>query len=427
MKKLTACLFFTVAMIYAATAAAQHELRTYLDNADFFRLKESLATYEQTLQPDIRLYFTAFADNAFNRNELSIRRVDSFMHLKKSDWYQNEIAQLLEMQQDNFSKTSRYKAAAQMGDLLLQQYSNALPAEELGDIRNTNKIWSALADVAPQQAGPHTDIRIQMKRDKANLRNVPVATYNGSDEFIFDTGANISTITSSCADKLGLRRMHTTVEVKGFQGLSVKSDVGVADSLNIGGFVIRNVVFMIMPDEALSFPQIDFHIHGIIGYPVFRAMREVRISRSDVLTIPASPSPLPAGMKENLALHGLFPMVQMATDHDGLMNFHFDTGAKTTDLFDNYYALHRRHISRRGEYKIMEFGSAGGTRKMAAYVLKDFNFYIGNTKATLPRVTIMTKPIKSRHELVYGNIGQDLMDLFDEMTINFEYMYVVFK
>lgn len=427
MKKLTACLFFIAGITYAATVAAQQELRTYLDQADFFRLKASLARHEATLQPDIRLYFAAFADNAFNQNERSIRRVDSFMRIKKNDWYQNEIAQLLEMQQDNFSKTSRYKAAAQMSDLLLQQYSNALPADELDDIRNTGKIWVALAGVDPQQADVHTDIHIQMKRDKANLRNVPVATRSGSDDFIFDTGANISTITSSCADKLGLRRMHTSVEVKGFQGLSVQSDVGVADSLNIGGFVIRNVVFMIMPDEALSFPQIDFHIHGIIGYPVFRAMREVRISKNDVLTIPAQPSPLPADMKENLALHGLFPMVQMATDHDGLMNFHFDTGAKTTDLFDNYYNLHRRWITRKGDYKTTEFGSAGGTRKMAAYVISDFNFYIGNTKATLPRITIMTRPIKNRHELVYGNIGQDLMDLFDEMSINFEYMYVVFK
>jgi len=427
MRKLTACILLAAGLLYSGYARAQQELRTYLDDADFFLLKEALAKYEHTLEPDIRLYFSAFTDNAFNRNELSIRRVDSFMHIKKDDWYEREIAQLLEMQQDNFSKTSRYKAAADMGKLLRQHYNKALPADELDDIGNTGKIWAALAGVAPQLATPHADVRIQMKRDKANLRNVPVATGGGSDDFIFDTGANISTITSSCADKLGLRRMHTSFEVKGFQGISVTSDVGVADSLNIGGFVIRNVVFMIMPDEALSFPQIDFHIHGIIGYPVFRAMQEVHISKSDVLTIPATPSPLPAGMKENLALHGLFPMVQMGTDHDDLMNFHFDTGAKTTDLFNNYYELHRRWINRKGDYKIMEFGSAGGTKKMAAYVLEDFNLYIGNTKATLPRITIMTKSIKGRRELVYGNIGQDVMDLFDEMTLNFEYMYVVFR
>jgi hypothetical protein len=427
MKRFAACLALIAGVLCTKNAVAQQELRTYLDEADFFRLKDALAKYEHTLQPDIRLYFTAFTDNAFNRNELSIKRIDSFMRVKKSDWYENEIAQLLEAQQDNFSKTSRYKAAAETGRLLLQQYRKALPADELDDIRNTGKIWSALADVAPQQTDAHADIHIQMKRDKASLRNVPVATGSGSDEFIFDTGANISTITRSCADRLGLHRMHTSFDVKGFQGLSVQSDVGIADSLNIGGFVIRNVVFMIMPDEALSFPQIDFHIHGIIGYPVFRAMKEVRISKNDVLTIPAAPAPLPAGMKENLALHGLFPMVQMRTDHDELMNFHFDTGAKTTDLFNNYYELHKRWISRRGEYKIMEFGSAGGTRRMAAYVLDNFSFYIGDTRATLPHVTVMTKPIKNRHELVYGNIGQDLMDLFDEITINFEYMYVLFK
>lgn len=427
MRYFFALLVFITGLLHAAHGTAQQELRTYLDEADFFRLQESLNQYKNRLPPDARLYFSAFADNAFNRNELSIRRVDSFMRIRQSDWYDREIAQLLEMQQDNLSKTCHYKAAAKLSALLLQQYRSSLPPDEAEDIRNTGNIWTALADVPPQEVMPHSDVVIQMKRDKANLRNVPVATAGGRDEFIFDTGANISTVTASCAGRLGIRRMHTSVGVKGFQGISVPSDVGVADSLNIGGVVLRNVVFLIMPDEALSFPQIDFHIQGIIGYPVFRALKEVHISRGDVLTIPAQPAPLPAGMQQNLALHGLFPMVQMATDQDDLMNFHFDTGAKTTDLFSNYYEMHRRCIHRKGKYKIMEFGSAGGTRKMPAYVLEDFNFYIGNTKATLPRVTIMTKPIKERTERVYGNIGQDVIELFSEMTLNFEYMYVLFK
>jgi hypothetical protein len=38
--------------------------------------------------------------------------------------------------------------------------------------------------------------------------------------------------------------------------------------MNIGKIVVENVVFLVFPDDQLSFPQIGYKISGILGYPV---------------------------------------------------------------------------------------------------------------------------------------------------------------
>ena len=70
-------LFFL--LVFSAPSSAQNTLRDYLDQADFFGLRDELARYGSKMDTDARLYFAAFVDNAFNRTELSIHRVDSFM------------------------------------------------------------------------------------------------------------------------------------------------------------------------------------------------------------------------------------------------------------------------------------------------------------------------------------------------------------
>ncbi|XZF15370.1 aspartyl protease family protein [Chitinophagaceae bacterium MMS25-I14] len=407
-------------------AKGQKELREHLDNADFFRLQESLNKYQYRLDLDVRLYFCAFADNAFNRNELSNRRIDSFLHIRNNDWYEKEIAELLQVQRDNYIKTFRYREAAATGKLLLSRYTAAIDTGALTDIANSNKIWDAVSSVPPQTIDVHTDLSIPIHKDKSNLWNVAVAAGSFKDDFIFDTGANISTVSASVADKMKLHRIHTSFYVNGFQGVMVKSDIGIADSINIGGLVVRHVIFMIMPDNALNFPQISYTIHGIIGFPVINAMKEVQLYKKGVLVIPARPAPLPGYMPQNLALHGLYPMIRARTNNDWL-NFHFDTGAGVTDMFNTYFDRYSRWITRRGKQKITEFGSAGGSRKMEAYELKNFHLYIGGKDATLSAVTILTLPIKSDPELVYGNIGLDVVEQFDEMVINWESMYVQFR
>lgn len=420
MKKLLLMLLFALP-VGIASAAPCDSLQQYLDEANYFKLRTALNSADCPASPLFKSYCEVFMYNAFNQNLRSIELADSLLHVPDIKLDDKQKASLLELLIDNYSKTYQYKKAAESGDLIIQKYAKAV--ENLEDVKNTNKIWHALADIGAQSIEQTTDVIVPIHKDVAGLWNITVAAGEVTDDFIFDTGANISTITESTAKHLGIKKLNVSFNVSGLQGKDVASDLGVADSLKIGDITLRHVVFLIMPDESFDFPQANYSINGILGFPVINALKEVRISKKGTLEVPLIPT---HSDLNNLALDGLFPMISMVADNDTLV-FHFDTGAKTSDLFSTYYRLHKKQIVKDGAHKNVNVGGAGGFVKIPSYELKDFKIHIGGQLAVIRYITVFTEPIKDSKELVYGNIGQDVISQFDEMIINFQSMFVAFK
>ena len=76
--------------------------------------------------------------------------------------------------------------------------------------------------------------------------------------------------------------------------------------------------------------------------------------------------------------------------------------------------------------RTITIGGAGGSIDVKGFILDDVILSIGNTKATLDKVRLIAEEIKDKDNYFYGNIGQDVINQFDEMVINFESMYIEF-
>src|SRR5207237_3830724 len=113
---------------------------------------------------------------------------------------------------------------------------------------------------------------------KARLLNVPVEINAQKMDFVFDTGANISTVSASTAQKLGLRIIEADIAVGSSTDIKVKSKLGVAPEIKVGQVTLKNVVFLVLEDKALTFPQINYQINGIVGFPVIEAFREITLT-----------------------------------------------------------------------------------------------------------------------------------------------------
>ena len=136
------CCFF-----YWSVAAAQHpELQQLLDRNDYFALRDRLVV-TNNLDPASRLYYTAFTDNGFNRNELAIRRADSFLAIAKNTWPPQQVLRIEEMLMDSYVKTYKYATAADISHAIMNKYQE----QDRAGILNAQKIWEALRNVPPQK------------------------------------------------------------------------------------------------------------------------------------------------------------------------------------------------------------------------------------------------------------------------------------
>jgi hypothetical protein len=179
-----------------------------------------------------------------------------------------------------------------------------------------------------------------------------------------------------------------------------------------------------MPDSILYIgPPINFHLHLILGYPVIAQLREVHILRNGSLVIPATPT---SSTLQNLAMSGLDPVLRCTINQDTLI-FGFDTGASSSTFNDNYFHHFEKEIVRDGQADSVSSAGAGGSIRQKVTILKEVHLGIGSQTAILKKISVNNDPLPNTKELIFGNLGQDLMQLFGETILNFDSMYIDFK
>lgn len=407
--------------VFTQTFKSSLMMQQALEQKNYFLLNDYYKRDSTRLSEEQKSYYKAFLLNAFNKCLASNTQIKKL--IKTSAEFPDSLyVKLLMLKQDNEVKIFQYREAAETGDLLLRQYSNSITKEELADLINSNKIWTALGKTPPQTVAKH-NTTIPWQRDKADLLNIPVTINNSTDEFIFDTGANFSTISKSNADRLGLEILPVSFDVDG-ASKSNNSSLAIGESVKMGDIEFKNVVFLVIPDEQLSFPQIDYKIEGILGYPVISQLDEIHImQQSKQMLIRTAPTKVVA---PNLAMDNLTPIVLVKVN-DQSLPFYFDTGAKSSYFNSSYFNHSRAEIVKNGLQDSLLLGGAGGARKNNSYLVKNYMLQIGNNKVQMPKMHVMTTKNNLNDEKAYGTIGQDFISQFSEMIISFKSMILNFK
>jgi predicted aspartyl protease len=304
---------------------------------------------------------------------------------------------------------------------LLRKYRHTLSAEDRDDAHNSDIIWKGLQNVAPQTTTIASTTHIAYRRDLAGLINIPVRFADSTFDFVFDTGANLSVITESYARKANLQLLNVRFKVRAITGLEVFANLGIASELKLGNIIVRNAVFMIFPDSALSFARGLYTIKGIIGFPVIEQLQEIRINKN-ALTVPQVATDRAI---RNFGVDELLPVISVVYNTDTLA-FTFDTGAQFTFLNEPFYRHYKQLMDSAGKSFVMQVGGAGGISKTNAFRLPQIPITVAGQPALLKDVAVKTTSSDTKDKLYYGNLGQDIMNQFKEMVINFRYMYVDF-
>ena len=410
-------------------SALSRHLQYLVDQKEYFKLDKALQTSAQDLPANQKSYFTAYLDNAFNRNEACVATVDSLLGTTAekagsgapaAGWPDSVKADLLQLQGDSYFKLGQYAKAAQNDSIVITRYSKAIDKAALENVMNELLIRHALVTTPPQQTTINANTTVHWTRDKIGLLEIPMTTAGQSIDAIFDTRANISSITKTYAAKLHLHSLDVSYqEGAGITGAQFQVGLAVADSLYIGNILVKNAVFQVMPDTLLYIAPVKFQLNLILGLPVIQQLQEIQWYSDGNMTIPLTPT---ASDLHNFAFDGLDPVLALITDNDTL-GFHFDTGASSSVLYAAYFEKHKTTILRSAIKKTQTFGGAGGVRKKDSYVLPSLHLALNNKTVAVDSVSIFPQKI-SPGEKLYGNIGQDFMRQFSKMTFNFRDMYV---
>lgn len=377
---------------------------------DYFTLRDLLASARDSMSPPA-FFARALLQHAFNTPAVSNATIGA---LRAGAGLPDSLGtELRRVQIANDLRLSQYAAGLVAADTLLA-HPGRLDSATVRDIRNTQRVFRALAGTAPQtvEIRGFTSLRFQNGR-------APVQVNDSLRDYAFDTGANLSTLMRSEAAALGLRILPAGIELGTSTGRRVTADLAVADRLTIGSVHYRHVVFLVLDDSLLTFPD-GFRIPGLIGFPVIEQMGEVQFGRDGQLIVPQTPPRRPQG---NLVLDELAPLVRVRWNDASLL-CRMDTGAGTTTFYEPFHRRFGKWIDSTARLATRRIGGAGGIREMQVRVLPFLRLSLGDTVATLDSADVLLQSIvpTASENYLDCNIGRDVLNAFTRYVLNFRDM-----
>lgn len=399
----------TVGRAATATLVRLYEERRY------FKLRDLLGEPSPDEPPGVRILraATAHAFNDLDRSNALLEDVLSGASLPDSLRYEAR-----RIRARNLLRLHRHAEAHDAFEALVREAPAFVDSSRVDDFRNYLRITGALEDVPPQRVAHRA--ATTLARGERGLREVAVE--GTAARYGIDTGAGFSVLIRSEAERLGLEIRSAGVEVGTGPGM-VTADLAAADRVRLGEVEIRNVVFLVLPDEALTTPQ--FVISGVLGFPVAEALGEIRYLQDGTLAIPAE---VPARGVRNLALHELAPYVRVGWRGDDLL-CRLDTGGHATTFYEPVLRRHRGRIETEGTRDTARFYVAGGRKEVPSYRLDDVALRFAGRTVTLPEVHVFLERVSrtERSNVLDCNLGADVLAKAEEYLFNFRSMSVLLR
>jgi predicted aspartyl protease len=261
-------------------------------------------------------------------------------------------------------------------------------------------------------------VPVAMPRDRAGLLAADAAINGHAQTVIVDTGADLSVLSISAARRLGVRIRKGASSIHSGTREAVPVRLGLAARVDFAGFRLAHVVFLVLEDANLAFPQSNgvYQIDAILGIPVLRAMGRVQFT-GDGRFAPEPAFVAPAEGVADLRVIGshLFVTARLGGIETPL---HFDTGATDTTLTAAFAARHPE-VLKGLPLKESQTGGAGGGRTEQVAVWSAVPVEIGGRSMVLPSLEISTRETPGSPPRWIAQLGGDILDAFCGFTLDF--------
>ena len=399
---------YTVLICWASLAPAgdRAHLRELAEKKQMFELRAVLARPEG--KNSSTLLYRGLVESRFGHEEAAIKLLQKFLATHPPRDLEQQAEEELasaQLRLGRYGETARVLAAV----LRLMPKTD----ENRADTENDQGLYESLRDVPPESIEFGEDRPVEGKINGLGTWNVPVEVNGKQADWIFDSGANLSTIVESEAARLGLTLRESRAYVKGSTEAKNALRLAVAPDLRFGRAHLKNVVFLVLSDESLYIGPLKYQIRGILGFPVLRALGQVGISAKGEVRIGGNAS---AVGDPNLFFDDLKPIVEIRHAGHRLPMF-VDTGANASTGYPSFRdALTNEEIAKLKKQQD-QTGGAGGAITRNIETAEVMRFEMFTTPAELKAFSLVSTkpPAKSRY--LAGVIGMDA--LFGGFTFDF--------
>lgn len=244
-------------------------------------------------------------------------------------------------------------------------------------------------------------------------------TINGTAvTFFLDTGAGISAISESEAERLHLEFTGAQSGVGSSTGKHTQVRTAVARDLMVGDIHLRNVSFIVLPDGNEPWVHLAEGRRGLLGVPVLLTFGTLTRAKDGTLDV-GSTSWNVHRQKSNLYFADDHLAVQVVIRGQHL-SATLDTGAETTDLYagliNSIPSLRTESI----ESGTTDVRGVAGAERFESITVRNLEIGLDAFEAVLRPAHILLQQVGPT--CCVGNVGLDLLKQADSFQIDFRNM-----
>ena len=304
-----------------------------------------------------------------------------------------------------------YLRSGQYKRLLENLEAWAASFSDRNEVRTDQRDMELFRGLPDQVNGPRQPMTLPHDKGEGEF-SAPVSINGKSAEYLFDSGAWISTITEAEAVRLGLEIRKGAGVVGDSSGKNVTVRTTVAKEVRIGPMRFQNVSFIVLPSQDGG---------GILGIPVLLALSRLQWSNDGTWQLAG-----PAGKNEPEAANLVFfenRLLLALRVSNARVFVALDTGAIDTDLNSNFADQFKELIQSKGTRGSRDITGVGGTATVDSIALPELTFDILGTPATLrPAHVTLQRTSGMGGKCCIGNVGRDLLLQTGRLIIDFSTM-----
>lgn len=439
MKKLLSIIVgITLPLLSLSAQEADMKVGELINKSDWFTLDERFSELRDSIQtPFLKLLAEIMIDNNFNRPDEALQKIGQLLSNHQQDIGFDNICNFILLTSIIDGQCGNYAKAADnikgFMDQLKQQGATIDFTSYEAIYNNYNELREFSASNISR---PNEDVEIPVKIEPVKLLklidgkksrglkiNIPVTIHNKQHNFIFDTGAASTYMSEKFAKEVGVKIIKDSLLLNAGmmgEGYAMK---GFLDSLQIGKIVFRNAMIAIgKPNAVDSIVQVD----AVLGMDFMKLMQEIQIdTKNQKIIFPITTTPLPETGR-NLLLTNENKLILKAYSNNDRLLFFFDTGNNKADLFYCYYNKYKKDIDLVAKKDSVTGGGFGFVRTKEILLMPSVKFNVGESSVDMKEIRI--HPVAENDQTQEdGNMGMDIIKLFDKTIINLKDMFVKFE
>lgn len=276
-------------------------------------------------------------------------------------------------------------------------------------LSETIAVWASLSETPPISVTGTVDV--PLAAGFANLAEINVRIGDQTEGWVLDTGAEISVMSASDAQRLNLRMLDGAHVATGSTPGVASGRLGVIDSLAIGDAVVRHVPVFVTPDEALVIPGIG-RLPPVLGMPVLYAFGAARFSGSASRVQLGGLDRVIVGSPMRWGASGVNLELRVGRE---TVTLHLDSGASQSEfLASDVLPLLPASLRRRAMRTVVSSTGLTGTVRTTVSEVENLPIMLGQSICRIPEALF-----GEDSSGVQGRLGIDFIRACGDLTLDF--------